>query len=277
MAKEKHSTSRELLSFKQTKSSALSWNGGLLLIDEFDATLHPAAQNELFDVVFRTAKQVGFQIVFTTHSISLLKHISTKIGHNNENINNDIELYYFTTKNRALEIERNSDILGIEGDLMVQSIIQNIRKIPVYAEDDEARWFLQNLVGEYLRYISMPEVSLGYQELLRLLAGDVQYFGNAIMLFDGDVSDKDIQSNDIAQRTKNIVKLPGTVCPEQVLYDYIMSLSPEHPFWEVCRVLQFSWDYFKQHGPDSYQSDRERDRYKRWFQDHRANFDTLSR
>jgi hypothetical protein len=264
-----------LLSFKQTKSSASSLNGGLLLIDEFDATLHPAAQNELFNVVFRTAKQIGFQAVFTTHSISLLRHINAKIEHNNESIN-DTELYYFTTKNGSLEIERNGNIFGIEDDLMVQSIIQNGRRIPVYTEDNEARWFLQNLACEYLGFVSIPDVSLGCQELLKLLSGDVQYFGNVIVLFDGDVSDSDILSNSIAKRTKNILKLPGNVRPEQVMHEYILSLPQGHPFLDAGKVMGFSLDYFKQHGPDSYQGNKERDNYKQWFHEHQTCFDALN-
>jgi hypothetical protein len=266
-----------LLSFKQIQSSVSVWKGGLLLIDEFDATLHPSAQNELFDIVFRTAKQLGMQVVFTTHSISLLKHISGKIGHNIDDWNNDIELCYFTKKNRRLEIERNSSIYDIEGDLMVRSIVQEGRRVPLYAEDDEARWFFKKLAGAYLGFVSIPNVSLGFMELLHLLEGDIQYFGNALILFDGDVSDNDIGSNKIAKKTQNIVKLPGNVRPEQVIYEYILSLSSEHSFWEACRIMQFSWDYFKNNGPNSekYQGN-ERERYKKWFQEHLPYFDTLN-
>ena len=124
----------------------------------------------------------------------------------------------------------------------------------------------------------MPDISLGCKELLKLLSGDVQYFGNVIILFDGDVSDKDIDDNPIAQRTKNIIKLPGNVRPEQVIYDYIISLPTDHPFWEACKVLRFTWDYFKNHGPDSgyYQADKDRDSYKKWFQEHQAYFNSLN-
>ena len=263
-----------LLSFRQIKSSVSPWRGGLLLIDEFDATLHPAAQNELFDVLCREAKQIGFQVVFTTHSISLLKHISSKIGHNKADENNNIELYYFTKKNRILEVNRNSDIAEVEGDLMVKSMG---RRISVYAEDDEARWFFEKLVSSYMNFVSMPDISLGCTDLLRLLSGDVQYFGNVIILFDGDVSDNEIEGHSIAKRTKNIIKLPGNVRPEQVIYEYILSLSHDHPFWDDCKVMQYSWDYFKHNGPNSgnYQGN-ERDKYKAWFNEHKANFDALN-
>jgi hypothetical protein len=198
-----------------------------------------------------------------------------KVLYLNEDIETVSEFYYFTTKNHALKIERNSNILGIEGDLMVQSIIQSGRRIPVYAEDNEARWFFKNLASENLGFLSIPDVSLGCGELLRLLSGDAQYFGNVIMLFDGDVTDENIKSNNIAQRTKNVIKLLGNKRPEQVMFEYIMGLTDGHPFLEAGKVAQFSLAYFERRGPNYYPGN-ERSQYKSWFQEHQQLFDMLN-
>ena len=45
------------------------------LIDELDATMHPAAQIRLLNVLYEEAKLLNLQIVFTTHSLSLNKRI----------------------------------------------------------------------------------------------------------------------------------------------------------------------------------------------------------
>lgn len=85
-----------ILSFKILKQTRTDWTGGLLLIDEIDATLHPAAQKRLIDLLAKEAKANNIQVVVTTHSSDLLKHICTKIAYNDIDKNNNIELYYFT-------------------------------------------------------------------------------------------------------------------------------------------------------------------------------------
>ena len=126
-----------ILSFKKLKSQMQGWSGGLLLIDEVDATLHPAAQKRLADLLIKEAKINNIQVVVTTHSSDLLKHICKKTAHNNINKNSDIELYYFTNANRYLEMKRNPDYSTIENDLLVESMLQNSNKVKIYSEDEE--------------------------------------------------------------------------------------------------------------------------------------------
>lgn len=58
-----------ILSFKKLREDqGEQWHGGMLLIDEIDATLHPAAQSKLITLFLQEARDNGFQIVVTTHS-----------------------------------------------------------------------------------------------------------------------------------------------------------------------------------------------------------------
>ncbi|WP_240349940.1 AAA family ATPase [Pectobacterium brasiliense] len=50
----------------------------ILLIDEFDATLHPYLQTKLLEKMSVYAKEYKIQIFLTTHSLSLLKFASNK-------------------------------------------------------------------------------------------------------------------------------------------------------------------------------------------------------
>ena len=77
-----------LLSFKKLKQeNPEKDNGGILLIDELDATVHPAAQKKLFDYLYKTSLELDLQIVFTTHSLSLINHvIDTKNSTKDKNI-----------------------------------------------------------------------------------------------------------------------------------------------------------------------------------------------
>lgn len=265
-----------ILSFKKLREGmGDDWRGGLLLIDEIEATLHPSAQSRLLEVLIQEARNSGFQVVFTTHSLSLLKNICQKTAHNNERLNG-IELYYFSNANRRLEIKRNSDYFAIESDLLVQSIVQNNRKIRVYSEDSENRWMLKHLVANYLPFLDVLEANVGCAELMSLYNADTSYFGNSLIVLDGDVQDKTIQTvpETIRNHFFNIVKLPGNVRPEEVIYKYLISLQEDHDFWTVSGG-GLTWTYFNENGPLSseYEQDKERDKYKEWFKKHRELFD----
>ena len=161
-----------ILSFKRLKLQREDWTGGLLLIDEIDATLHPAAQKRLIDLLIKEAKINNIQVVVTTHSSDLLKHICNKTVHNSDSKNNNVELYYFTNGNRHLEMRRNPEYSTIENDLLVESMLQNANKVKIYSEDAENRWFIKKLVPEYLPYVDMLDVKIGCDQLLSLYTGD---------------------------------------------------------------------------------------------------------
>lgn len=267
-----------MLSFKRLRQTREVWTGGLLLIDEIDATLHPAAQKRLIDLLVKEAKVNDIQVVVTTHSSDLLKHICTKTAHNNDSRNNDIELYYFTNANRRLDLKRNPDYSTIENDLLVESMLQNSNKVKIYSEDAENRWFIKKLVPEYLPYVDILDVTIGCDQLLSLYSGDVSYFGNVLIVLDGDVKEKDLETipEQLRTRLNNIIKLPGTMRPEEVVYKYILGLDSEHPYWENASKVDMNWTYFKENGPDSsrYSQGKERERYKKWFIDHQTIFDS---
>lgn len=265
-----------ILSFKNLKeSTGDTWRGGLLLIDEIEATLHPSAQNRLLEILIQETKTIGFQVVFTTHSLSLLKNICQKTAHNNDRLN-CIELYYFSNANRYLEIKRNSDYFAIESDLLVQSIVQNNRKVRVYSEDSENRWMFKHLVSNYMPFLDVLEANVGCVELMSLYRADTSYFGNSLIVLDGDVEDKIIQTvpEKLRYHFANIVKLPGNLRPEEVIYNYLIMLPEDHDFWSVTNG-GLTWTYFKENGPLSaeYTQEKERDKYKTWFKKHQELFD----
>lgn len=271
-----------LLSFRKLKEgSGNAWNGGILLIDEIEAALHPAAQNRLVQLLIREARANELQVVFTTHSISLIRDICSRIAYNrnDDNTNNDIELYYFTNANRKLEIKRNISFTEIERDLLVTSIVQSYNRIKVYTEDEEARWFLRHLIPEYLTYLELLETTIGCNELINLYNADISYFKNVLVVFDGDVEEKHLKKipDPLREKFGNIIKLPGDKRPEEIIYRYIIVLNPDHDYWDVASSQYgFTWDYFNDHGPESddYGSEDERDRYKKWFNYHKPFFES---
>ena len=251
------------------------WPGGLLLIDEIDATLHPVAQNRLVDLLIKEAKDIKFQVVFTTHSLSILEHISEKTKNNSDDPNQNIELYYFTNANKKLEIRRNLSYFSMENDLMIQSVVTNSHRIKIYSEDNETRWFLKALIGNYINYVDVLDVKIGCEELLSMYNGDPEYFTKTIIILDGDVDEKSINSVPSRKKFKNILKLPGKKRPEQVFYEYIIGLDKDHEFWEKAKLYDMSWQYFKDNDPATKGHDKEREKYKAWFIEHEQIFGML--
>lgn len=271
-----------LLSFRKLKEEqGVDWQGGVLLIDEIDATLHPAAQNKLINLLIQEGRSNQIQIIVTTHSLSFLRDICVRTAYNNhdETVNNEVEIYYLTNANRKLEIKRNPPFTEIESDLMIISAVQNGNKIKLYTEDAEARWFIHSLVSDYLVYIDELDITIGCDQLINLYSADLQYFGNTLIVFDGDVTEKQLSKIPKAMRDSlgNLLKLPGEKSPEEMLYEYLISLGPDHEFWSGgAQRVGFTWDYFNEHGPKSndYKQAKEREKCKQWFIDHRQLFES---
>lgn len=66
-----------ILSFKRLKEGyGNQYKGGILLIDELDATLYGYSQKKLVDFLYKTSKEFNIQIIFTTHSPMVLQEVN---------------------------------------------------------------------------------------------------------------------------------------------------------------------------------------------------------
>lgn len=58
-----------ILSFRRLKNDFPNdYKGGIFVIDEIDATMYPASQNKLIEVLRKYSSKLSVQIIFTTHS-----------------------------------------------------------------------------------------------------------------------------------------------------------------------------------------------------------------
>lgn len=251
------------------------YTGGLLLIDELDATLHPIAQIKLLKFLISSCKKYQIQVVFTTHSVTVLENLCKKTDWNKQHTINDIEIAYITKDNGSLEILSNPSYAVIYNDLNIPFICNNIKKINVYSEDEECRWFFKKLIERYKIHVNIVNITLGCSELLRLNSADPIYFSNIIFVLDGDVSDEDISKKN-SNKFNNIIKLPGMVRPEQVIYEFMLSLPHTSDFWIGAREIGFTKENIKEHGPLSKDyMGKDRDKYKKWFKDNLGILDCL--
>lgn len=260
-----------ILSFQRLKEKMnASWKGGLLLIDELDATLHPIAQNKLLKFLYTYAEILNIQVVFTTHSLSLLEYIVTKTSHNNEDESNNYQLVYLTTSNGPLQVLKNPSLERIRNDLLMPSLkLNTYNKITLYTEDDEARYFINNILGKYTNYFMLPNVHIGKVSAISLLKEDFFRYNRTIFILDGDALDEEIAN------LKICMKLPGDDSPEKVLWNFLnYEMTSED--WEKISYLNIGKREFIENGPSTYtQFEKERDRNKKWFNDNLAYIEPI--
>lgn len=211
----------------------------VLLIDEFDATLHPTAQKKLFDLITRYAKEYRMQVFFTTHSLFILK-------------------YAYELKHRIIYLVDQLDSVSIMPDpgpaqiemhlsgLQYAALYQNVY-IPVYTEDEEARFFLEQLL-DYIsktldpgfapakNLLHMVGANIG-SESLRNLFGDLkmnQSTMRAICILDGD------QKPDLSN---HIIALPGDDAPDRMFSEFVRKLMKDEnakAFWQEVSHYGYS-------------------------------------
>lgn len=273
-------------SFKRlSNENSETYSGGLLLIDEIDAALHPSAQNKLFHYLYESAKSLNLQIVFTTHSISLLDYIvSISEGMNKcKDECKPIEIYYFSRAN----CEESPTIIrtpnkNLYTNLLLETVtFRRQQKIKIITEDAEARWLLSKLIPEELKSrINILDTQIGYNEILSLTKCDSSYFKSRIIILDGDITSKTAVMRDINNLNSiglNILYLPGQASIEASFRKFLLSESPHVNNYfnnNICLSNGLTKMHFKQENLNSYYNrGKQRDKLKAWFNSYRSLFE----
>lgn len=264
------------------------YNGGIFLIDEIDATLHPSAQNKLFDYLYSQSKELSLQIVFTSHSLSLIEHIikTSKLSEKN----NAVKLIYFTNSRGSLEAKENPDMSYINNDMMMTYSGQNeSNAVDLLSEDDTARWFLKQIIKTSDKNIKLNYLNLhiGWEQLVSIVLTDYTYFQKKIILLDPDLVQDDNSlklsemikhsrfkfNQDASMHTSRILSLPGDKAIEEVFWYYLDSLKENHKFFfdPDSEALNITKRSIVSCGPFENQNykDAKNDlaKIKRWFED----------
>ncbi len=264
-----------VMSFKRLKQkNSENYSGGIILIDELDATLHPGAQLRLISYLLTNCRSLKLQVVFTTHSLTILENISKKIMFNNQENINEVELIYITKDNDMLEVLKNPQYDRIYNDLNVSTLLDKSNKITVYSEDNEARWMISKLLKEYMYRLELVDIKMSYDNLLLLNKADYKYFCNTLFVLDGDVPEEDINLRSI-NGNKNIIKLPGDKSIEEILYSYLLDLPVENPLVDKITSFGITKTQLRENKPVTNQQGKAREKYKKWFNDWKDIFDSV--
>ncbi|MBU0454488.1 AAA family ATPase [Streptococcus oralis] len=286
-----------LYSFKKLKDNYPNhYKGGILLVDEVDATLYPAAQNILLDIFLEKARAWNIQIFVTSHSLTLLEHLETeKIK--NQRINRDVKI--FTTNESDISDIKLTELdflYKFKNELLAQVNQELILdKVKVYFEDPEAYFVFKNLIKGFKdsdnlavskRIKPISSVSISSSQYQSLHKHKVPEFtNNSIICLDGD---QEIDNS----KYKNFITLPNhgsKANPEEFVFDILN--NPDSEFWEQTsdnynfpifmnnskyRVLQsikngtYEEQYENQNG--TYKNTKPRVVWKTWFNDEKSNW-----
>ena len=216
----------------------------ILLIDEFDATLHPSLQCRLMKKIREYSKNYAIQFIATTHSISLIEDC----------LRCKDNVIYLTDNNGLIGQMQEPDKYKIEAKLKTLSMteIYADRKVPVFIEDTEAKCYLNEIFDYYQEQydkefanvrncFEFVDETFGADTLKKLFRNHVVSGAiRGICVLDGDKP----FPNEKEMLACSSVLLPGNDSPEKVIFRYAENLfnHPEDTFWSDAAVELEAFD-----------------------------------
>lgn len=246
-----------ILSFKRLKEKYPNdYLGGILAIDEIDATLYPASQEKLVDALSKFSSDYNLQIIFTTHSLNIIKHMDDKPDKQKE-------------KNKIVFLKKHNLNVKILENCSFQDIIANLeavkskdvreKELMVFSEDDEARCFIKQILGTAItKKLNILDCNLGCENLMHLAENKVPGFRSpeSIVVLDGDKSGK------IKRGLHNFICLPGNKSPERLIAKYLYNLDDSDKLWENIGKNYTRQVCFRDF---TFEDIKNRDKAKKWF------------
>ncbi|CQJ56065.1 MULTISPECIES: AAA family ATPase [Yersinia] len=235
---------QSMFSFKKLKQDYDNYHGGIILIDEVDAGLFPAAQRRLIDKLIEFSKILNLQVIMTSHSPEI---INTLYKFQEKDPVSYKTIYLSDTYGKVQAFE-NYSWMDIKLDLHNQTrkIEEEIgkTKINVFFEDKENYDFFNALVTKRdIKSLinSISNVSLGCGNYLELIRKKVPgFYTGSIIVLDGDVNNANYS---------NVVLLPTTLPPDQLIFEMLYNLEADHPYWKNNKI-RFTKDVFLERSDD---------------------------
>lgn len=230
--------------------------GGIVCIDEVDASLHPSAQIRLFELLEELSEELNLQIFMTTHSMTMLNEIIKKQNRDSENF----KLVYILDP----RIPRIKDTINSIEDIKADMYDENSYFKPiikVYCEDIETEFIFNQLIKilNHEENFVLPEykifpMALGHTQLENLREFD-KYFESTVILVDGDAKRRgdvnflnkylndDVKGLNPRELKENVLSLPSFLAPESYYYYILTRLLDDKSFWQQLERLDLRKDY----------------------------------
>ena len=274
-----------ILSFKRLKEQyPRDYKGGILLIDELDATLYPFSQKQLVNYLYQAASDYHIQIVFTTHSPIILKTVNNlqraerqNHGFNRPEYSYDINIVYLDPQyddrgNRFIlpkNISTNTELSQAIADINLAQVFSGY-KLNIYCEDLVASEFVKVLLMQRLSlpnldsFMTFVDINLGWTNYVQLIQKAVPEFIQNIVILDGDVPSMPEYRNrqTIINNAGNVLFLPLVI--EKDLFTMLKDHEVFNHFSSGINLPAFTYDYCFNNwplSPDRYQTND----FKAWY------------
>ncbi|MTO25246.1 AAA family ATPase [Turicibacter sanguinis] len=259
-----------VLSFKRLKDKyPKDYPGGILLIDEIESTFHPMAQQHLIKRLHRYSHRYKLQIIFTTHSPSIIK---SAFPHNYNN--KHAKLIYLKKVGDSVMVHKDVPIEKVISELSGEVIDTKTKvskvRIQVFTEDEIAKNMLTYLLKDYKDRIKFVGCSIGAEQYLELLRVKLEQLTNSLIVLDGDKNVKKTHTKIKNYKLSNILFLPGSDAPEKFFYNFLYTLEEDDEFWDLNlggfdKVKCFA-------GFNTFNDATDTEEYKKWFKQNILHF-----
>lgn len=220
-----------IISFRALKRQlGPKYQGGLLLIDELDASLHPTSQEMLFQILFEACNDLSLQVIATTHSLVLVKHAANFKPPCSK-------LVYLQKRAGRINIIDDVDFEFVERDIanIRNKKLKSLNPTPttVLFEDNLASNFFRqitcNIFNKYIKIHTTPKnnsvTALPNNVLQTLAKSRIPEFKKIIYVLDPD-------SKRMASSVRGpILALPGDGAIERILFKFLAELPDNDIAW----------------------------------------------
>ncbi len=252
-----------ILSFRGLKRKlGGQYQGGMLLIDELDATLHAFAQDRLLELFCEESNELGLQIIATSHSLRLLEKAYQSP------LKRDIEILYLANEDGMIVTQKFLTYQEISDHLKVEATPptrRKPRKVSMVFEDDEGKFLFKQICGSKLRkYVFCANTAtIGGGQLKNLadMSRSLPELQDMILVPDGDMA------NAWSNPPQSLLALPGDKRPETLVYRHLFSMKDSDPFWKKVGTT-----YTRQHavtskGGTSLEQGDNKEWVKKWYKE----------
>ncbi len=211
------------------------YQGGMLLIDELDATLHAFAQDKLLELLCAVSDELGLQIIATSHSLHMLEMAYQSP------LRGNIKVQYLTNEDGGISTREFSSFQDMSDHLKVLATPpprKKPQKVSVVFEDKEGEFLFKQICGSKLRsYVQCTNTASlggGHLKNLAYMSKALPELHDVILVPDGDMA------KTWANPPKNLLPLPGGKRPETLIYRHLFKMKDADPFWGPTYTRQFA-------------------------------------
>jgi len=216
-----------LMSFRRLKEEYPDYQGGLLLIDEADAGLFPAAQENLISLLISECEELNIQTIITSHSPTIIENIYEK----STKFRRKFKTIYLSNSLGKIQVKEDYSWPDIYADLMIKTTqITPELSLPqpnIYFEDREGFDLFNSIFNrsKIKKFINvLDDVSMGCGNYLHLIKHKIPEFTRkSVIILDGDVPNENIPDS--------VILLPGGSAPDKIIFEYLYNLPEEDPLW----------------------------------------------